>query len=379
MAQTDRILVVDDSKSVRTAIQEILEADYIVETASSGEEAIGKVDEFGPDLILLDVMMDGMDGYAVCKHLKDGPGPEFIKILMVSSQADLKERLLGYEAGADDYIGKPFNEEELRSKVRVFLRLKRAEDQLQTLNEQLNEQVRLRTQQLIDSEKMAAIGRHAAGIVHNLNNPLQAIMGIAELMVGKHPDNRHVLNLRLAAAQMKKIIGSVLTAGSRETLTEETAIDLNEVIRAQLDLLRATPFFNQQVRIDLDLGPLPPVKGIHAHFSQTLSNILKNAVESMHGSEEKQLAVSTLKEDLRISIRISDTGHGIAREKIDRIFNPFYTTKPLTAGDGRPTGTGLGLAYCKEMIESYGGEIRVTSEVGKGSTFTLHLPFIQTL
>lgn len=370
------ILIVDDAPSVVMAIRSILDPHYEVKTASSGEDALRILDTFKPDLILLDVTMPGIDGYEVCRRIRADESFRTVKIIMVSSRSALKERLNGYESGADDYIGKPFQEEELLAKIRVFLRIRALENELQQLNNTLNEQVSLRTEQLLLAEKLAAIGRYSAGIVHNLNTPLQVIMGSAELLAIKHPDNSNIMRLRKAAAQMKKIISTIISTGYREGGTEYTEIDLNEVIRDQIELLKSNPFFKHKIRTELILSPLPAYRGIYAHFSQSFGNLIKNAADAMYASEQKFLSIHTSVKDSAITIGISDTGHGISKERMTKIFNPFFTTKPLTASDDRPTGTGLGLSSAKEMIEAYGGEISVESQLGRGSTFTVILPIM---
>lgn len=374
MIQKNKILIVDDSISVIEAIKSVLQKDYIIQTATSGEDALKVLTNFFPDLILLDVLMPGMSGYEVCQKIRSHEKYKSIKIIMVSSMTQLEERLKGYEAGADDYIGKPFRDEELLAKVRVFIRLKNTEDQLQLLNLELNNQVKIRTQQLIDAEKMAAIGRYAAGIIHNLNTPLQAIMGNAELLSLIYPDNPHIMNLRKAAAQMKRIIGTILLTGYRESTIDIVDVNLNEVITDQIELFKADMFFKHQVQTILDLHPLPLYRGVYHHFSYTLNNLIKNAVDAMYNSQKKILTISTSVKEGEICIQISDTGHGIPADKLDKIFHPFYTTKPLISNDKRPTGTGLGLAASKEMIQSYKGKITVASTPGVGSTFTVHLP-----
>jgi len=375
MSRKNKILIVDDSRSIVAAMVDILKDDFDIQIAYSGEEALKIIKDFKPDLLLLDVVMTGINGYEVCRKIRSEGSYGYTKIIMVSSKTMLEELLKGYEAGADDYIGKPFKEEELLAKVRVFMRLKSVEDELKRVNSILDEQVRVRTKQLLDAEKMAVIGRYAAGIVHNLNNPLQAIMGNAELLSMKHPDNQNIMNLRKAAAQMKKIISSILSTSYKESGTEYTFISLNEVLNDQIELFKANPFFKHQIQIQINLSDLPAYGGIYHHFSQSFGNLIKNAVDAMYKSKTRILSVSTAVLNEYIIIKISDTGHGIPPAKMDKIFNPFFTTKPLSASDERPTGTGLGLASAKEMIGSYGGDILVESEIGKGTTLTIKLPF----
>lgn len=374
MSDSAKILVVDDSISMRVSIQKTLSQFYEVQTAESGEAALERLKSFVPDIVLLDVTMEGMDGYSVCRKIRYNDALGFIKIIIISSRTGLPERLKGYEAGADDYIPKPFQEEELLAKVGVFLRLKSVEDELQRLNNSLQEQVKIRSEQLIGAERLAAVGRHSAGIVHNLNTPLQAIMGTAELLAIKNPDNAHIMRLRKAAAQMKQIIGAILSAGSRALETECTPVDLNAILRDQIELLCSDLFFKHQIKKHIDLGPLPPYMGISTHFSQIFSNLIKNASDAMFHFNGGELTISSRVENHNICFIIADTGHGIAQENLNKIFNPFYTTKSLTPKDKEPGGTGLGLASAREMIESYGGRIEVASEEGKGATVTVWLP-----
>lgn len=374
MKDRGKILVVDDSSSVRGAMRAVLETDFEVEAADSGEAALAVLSRFDADLVLLDLLMPGINGYEVCQRIKSDSRLESVKVLIVSHMTTLDERLKGYAAGADDYIMKPFNAQELMAKVCVFMRLKTAEDGLRQLNEQLNEQVRVRTQQLIDAERMAAIGRYAAGIVHNLNTPLQVIMGNAELLSVRHSQDRRMMNLRKAAGQMKKIVGAILSTCRQECAAEYRLIDLNQVLRDQVELLRAAPFFKENIQVRWELGAIPSYRGLYHHFSQSLGNLIKNAADAMFGHKKPLITIKTAIEPTRIAIAIADTGPGIPDSQIHKIFDPFFTTKPLTASDERPTGTGLGLASAREMIASYGGDIQVETQIGRGSTFTVRLP-----
>ncbi|MFW6240303.1 MAG: sensor histidine kinase, partial [Thermodesulfobacteriota bacterium] len=367
------VFVVDDAPSVLDHMRDIMEPEFRVAAALSGEEALARLQRDRPDVVLLDVILPGIDGYAVCRQIRKNPDLAGVRIIMISNRNLLDQRLTGYEAGADDYMVKPFQPPELLAKVRVFTRLKAAEDDLREFNALLEERVRLRTRQLVNAEKMAAVGRYAAGIVHNLKTPLQGIMGYTELLAMQHPDSGHISQLRKAAEEMKRIVGAILKVGRQENETAQTDLGLNEVLRDQLELLRASPHF-KGVETVLELNPLPPFRGVYHHISQSFANLLRNAAESMHGRERRRLTVSTAATESAILVRVADTGRGIPAADLERIFDSFYTTKPLTAEDDEPTGTGLGLASTREIIASYGGEIRVQSRPGQGTTFTVRLP-----
>lgn len=370
-----KIFIVDDSHSVRLLLQSILEvAGYAVKIAVSGEEALDTIPDFIPDLILLDVVMGGISGLEVCRQIRERPEHKLLKIIMVSSESELHDRLKGYAVGADDYVIKPFNKEELLAKVRVFIRLKSVEDQLNKLNQNLNRQVLIRTRQLLYSEKMAAIGRNTAGIIHNLNNPLCAVMGGSELLAMRYPDDDYIMSMRKAATQMRMIITTILNTSHKEEHQELTRININEVLQDQVELLKTNRFFKNRVQLKMELNDLPLYNGIYAHFSQSLGNLIKNAVEAMHAQDNGLLVIKSMTVNHNIIIKISDNGPGIPDKLIKKIFHPFFTTKPLTASEQHPTGTGLGLISCKEMIESYNGEVLVDSKPGKGTMFTVKLP-----
>lgn len=374
MTTHNKILVVDDAKSVANHIKSLLVPKYTVKAVYSGEEAIKLIPSFKPDLVLLDTIMTGIDGYEVCKWIRQDGSFKLMKIIMISSRKNLEERIKGYDAGIDDHLGKPFEPEELLAKVNVFLRLKTVENQLHALNRELNDKVKIRTQQLIDAEKMAVLGRHAAGIVHNLNNPLQAIMGLTHLLAESHPQDKEILSLEKAALHMKEIISTILITSRKQSQEHMTRINLNQVVQEQVALLKANRFFKLGIDTQINLGDLPFFKGIYAHFSQCVANLLKNAIDAMHDSNPCCLAISTWCEQDDISICVKDTGTGISDENIDKLFDPFFSTKPLVADKDAPAGTGLGLAYCKEIIESYGGRILVDSTLNKGSCFTIQIP-----
>ncbi|MDM8536114.1 response regulator [Desulfobacterales bacterium HSG17] len=373
--QSGKVLIVDDSRSTIQLIKDTLEQNYITKVAVSGEKAIEINKYFDPDVILLDVALPGIDGYEVCRRIRSESRYRFTKIIMISVRTLLNQRLEGYASGADDYIVKPFETEELEAKVRVFNRLRHTEKELDILNQMLDQQVRLRTSQVLEAEKMAVIGRYTAGIVHNLNNPLQAIMGNAELLSFKYPEDSNVIALRQASSQMKKIISTILTTGYKNNSSEYTYVDLNQVLKEQIELLNSNPFYrNHCINIITKLETLPLIKGIYYHFSQSFGNLVKNAVEAMHDSNKKELRITSSIQEKLIVIRIADTGTGIDNDHMENIFHPFFTTKPLTAGNGIPTGTGLGLASAKEMIEAYQGNIRIITGKDKGTEFIVCLP-----
>ncbi|MCK5883057.1 MAG: hybrid sensor histidine kinase/response regulator [Bacteriovoracaceae bacterium] len=367
-----KILAVDDDFRNLEIIKEIVEDHYNLNTAISGEEALMIIQESMPDIILLDIMMSGIDGYEVCQRIKSLEGIVPPKIILVSGKALVEERLKGYELGADDYLTKPFNDDELLAKINVFLKLIATEKELRELTTNLEDQVQVRTKQLIESEKMAFLGMHMAEAVHNLKNPLTIIKAAAQKLSKELPENRYLEKIARGGEKLNVIIASILQA--EESSTDIAEIDLNKLLQAEMDMLRDKPVFSEDTKIVWELGEVKTVRGSEIHFSQIFSNLLGNAIDALHDADKKELKIKTQPITGMVEISISDSGTGISKENIEKIFNPFFTTKPIEAEEGEPTGTGLGLPSCKKMVESYGGKIEVSSQQDVGTEFKITLP-----
>ncbi len=367
-----KILAVDDDIRNLEIIKEIVEEQYQLKTAISGEEALEMIREEMPDIILLDIMMSGIDGYEVCRRVKSMEDVVPPKIILVSGKALVEERLKGYEVGADDYLTKPFNDDEFLAKIKVFLKLIATEKELRELTANLEKQVEVRTKQLIESEKMAFLGMHMAETVHNLKNPLTIIKAAAQKLGKELPENKYIEKIARGGDKLNVIITSILQV--EETDADIASIDLNSLLKSEMEMLRGKPVFAKDTKINWDLGDIPEVRGSEIHFAQIFSNLLGNAIDALHDVTERNLTISTFEKNAMVHISIEDTGPGIDQNNMTKIFDPFFTTKPIEAGEGEPTGTGLGLPSCKKMVESYGGKIEVDSTKGVGTKFTICLP-----
>lgn len=237
-----------------------------------------------------------------------------------------------------------------------------------------------RTQaQLIQSESLAAIGQLAAGIAHELNNPLasatsfiQTDMEMIQEQTEKRPIDQELLSdLTYAAKELnktKEIVKSILDL-SRQTQTYMEDVDMNAVVDEALQVL-----YNQYKTMDITIEKhydtnLPTIQGNFSNLGQVLINLLKNALHALHDGRGKiSLFTSFQKETNSIVVECRDDGIGIPADIVKDIFKPFFTTKEVGKG------TGLGLYVSYEIIKKHKGEIRVSSEVGKGTTFTIELP-----
>lgn len=392
----NRILVVDDEKNILKAINRLfMGLDYMMEFARNGKEALERISYFEPDIILLDVMMPGINGYEVCRRLKSDSNTSGIMVLLLSAKGILQDRLKGYEVGADDYIVKPYDPEELRAKVRILVRLKNAQDELRTLNQNLEKLVEARTRELVKKERQALVGQMVQGFIHNLQGPMTAVCGrteLASITAGKLLENQGNPNISKklveqivrqldysldAADKVELLIHNLLAKGRNEAEDARQKLNLNDLIVKELEFLDADMELKHEVKKNLNLDPsLSCLFGIYSDFSQVIYNMIKNASDAMKNSSKKELTITTKHDDENIYIEFQDTGAGILPADLERIFDPFFTTKPKKGAEkkGEPAGTGLGLYTCSQLMKSYGAEISVKSLLGEGATFTITIP-----
>ncbi len=228
--------------------------------------------------------------------------------------------------------------------------------------------LRNKEKQIIRSEKLATLGKLAAGIAHEINNPLGNISLYAQMLIQKVKDKKAKKKLRIIeeqANQAARIVKSLLEF-SRQMEPKFRDVNLNEVVSKTLEILQPQISINN-IKVIKNLNKtLPEVKADPAQIQQVLVNIINNAIESMPGGGT--LIIDTRRRDGEVEISITDTGEGIPEENLSKIFDPFFSTK----GVGK--GTGLGLSVSYGIIERHGGRIEVESEVGVGSTFRIILP-----
>ncbi len=389
----DRILFVDDDKNIQSSIAMAFAGqEYTLEFASTGEEALNSVSVFNPDLILLDINMPGMDGFAVCSQIKSNDQTSGVMILFQSARFMLEDRLKGYEAGADDYITKPYSIDELFAKIKILLRLKRTQDELKKINRNLERLVEKRTKELLKKERLALIGQMVQGIVHNLQNPITICKGMICVAVKratalskicknekKELADKIMKHLSIAAKsadEVELLIQNMLSKSRNESINDTQLIDLNSLIKKELYFFDADLHFKNKVKKNLILDDtLPKFVGTYVDFSQLCANMIRNALDAMYDSTEKELIIKTSHDHERIYIEFQDTGTGISPANLNNVFNPFFTTKCTNESETLgPKGTGLGLYTCLELIKSYDGEIAVSSELGIGTTFSIAIP-----
>jgi len=292
-------------------------------------------------------------------------------VLTADVTAEAKRRALA--AGAHDFLTKPFEALEVLLRIGNLLKTRRLYLSLEEQNRALDRTVQERTERLLQSEKVATMGALLAGVAHELNNPLQTLLGQAELLresLGDSPHARRASKIESAAERCVRIVRNFLTLARQRTPARGT-IALAEVVDGAVELL-AYELRSEGVEVSVDVASdLPPLVADSHQLQQVLVNLMANAQHAMRRqTRPRRLSIVARHDAARnaVDIRVSDSGPGIPSAVLARIFEPFFTTKP--AGEG----TGLGLSLCRGMIEDHGGTIVAESVVGEGTVFTIELP-----
>lgn len=233
--------------------------------------------------------------------------------------------------------------------------------------------------QLMNEHKLAAIGQLAAGISHNLNTPIAIIQANAELLKLTHPKIKEAEKILQQTKRMSQLINTILDKGRKEQNTSMMFVDLNDLLKQELEFLNANLFFKHQIEKEYHFDPnIPKIKAVYSDFSQGISNIIQNAIDALFDAPQRKMSISTEWTGQKILVKIADSGPGIPEHLRDKIFDPFFTTKPTQteqdAVSDIPHGTGLGLSSAYNLLTPYGVKIDLESKEGQGTTFVLSIP-----
>jgi two-component system NtrC family sensor kinase len=372
-----RILIADDQPANVHLLERVLNSAGDTHIASTTDpcQILPLFSEFRPDLLLLDLLMPQLDGFTVMQQLQPlvSEGPYF-PILVLTADVTPETRRRALAAGARDFLTKPLDRTEVLLRIQNLLETRFLHQALQTQNDRLEEEVRERTERLLQTEKVATMGELLAGVAHELNNPLSVVTGRVGLLQSQLRDNpevtRQLDKVAEAAERCARIVRNFL-ALARQRPPERQEVYLNLVVDEALDLV-GYALRTDGVEVTLELADDLPVLWADVHqLHQVLVNLITNGHHAMR--DKSELRVLTIKTESdpsksRVSLSIADTGPGIPPAVRARIFEPFFTTKP--AGQG----TGLGLSLCQGIVEAHGGSIEVESEMGMGTVFTIQLP-----
>ncbi|MBP5449388.1 MAG: response regulator, partial [Spirochaetales bacterium] len=355
------ILVVEDNDDLRRYLTGVLGRYYHVFEADNGESALQQLDNIPkPDLIISDVMMDQMNGFDFYEHLRQRPERQDITFIFLSALAALPEKLRGLEIGAIDYIQKPFVIDELLAKIKSVL-------DLNELKATLSEK-----------DKYASLGILLSGISHEIFNPLAGIYGPLENLERiaaksnnmteeeKHKFEVFTDNIWTNIRRIESIIKSLKSLHYNKDMEIED-VNLGQTADTVINILM-TKVKNRQISLINSIDSDCVIRTSPGGMTQIMMNLISNAIDAIPDEKtDGRVEVSIVKENDRLELLISDNGSGIPSEKVGTIFNAFYSSKE----SGK--GMGLGLYIVKNLVMKLNFDIKVESEIGKGTTFRVKI------
>ncbi|MBY0239921.1 MAG: response regulator [Burkholderiaceae bacterium] len=370
------ILVVEDTPASLQLLSRLLtDAGYRVREAPNGELALWSAQAQAPELVLLDVRMPGIDGYEVCSRLKRMPGLDEVPVIFLSAHSDTDDKLRGFEVGGVDFISKPFQFEEVNARVQSHLKIRRLQQQLAAHNERLQKESRQRLAEIAHLNRNASATVYCAALMHELNQPLAAIMSnaeAAELFLKMDPPLLGEVQEILADIRRDDRRASDLIQRMRELLKKSDPVvqqlDLNEAVRQVCALLSGEARMRRIVLV-MQLAPMAlPVAADPIQLQQVLINLVLNAFDAMAPVADGVRAVSLStrhRTDQTVEVLVSDQGCGFPGGH-ERVFESFFTTKPH--------GMGLGLSIAAAIVQAHGGSIWAGNHAGGGAAVGFALP-----
>ena len=390
-----KILIIDDEMSNVRLLERILKRAHCrnIISVTDSREALGSFRKHEPDLVLTDWMMPHLDGLAVVEQLRENHGSdEYLPIVVLTADITTETKRKALAAGATDFLTKPFDQLEVLLRIGNLLQARAAHLKVQEQNATLESHVRERTidlekaltelkntqRQVVQQERLAALGTMAGGIAHDFNNALSVIMGFSDILLreAEHGLTKEKavpsLNIVLTAAEdASKIVGRLRQFYSPDDADEvRLPVNFNELIEQVVSLTK--PRWETQSRaagrpifIEAQFDDLGFVSADAAELREALTNLVFNAVDAM--PEGGTITLRTVAAENDIIVEISDTGVGMSDEVRERCLEPFFTTK----GE---KGTGLGLSMVFGIVQRHSGSVAITSAPDRGTTFSLRFP-----
>ena len=397
-----KVLIAEDDSASRMALRAVLQKwDHEVVVAEDGNQAWELLQTENPKLAILDWMMPGIEGIELCRRIREKADCDYVYVILLTAKVEKEDIVAGLDAGADDYITKPFDREVLRSRVAVGARIVQYEtllaeknDQLQRYGSEMGKLAEERSKQLVHAERMATVGLLSAGIAHEINNPATFIAGNVQTLGKFYEDVEPILRertqqdcentekLEFILHEMPKAVEGIrngvrrishivtgLKSFCRKNENSVAACDINTCIEQALELCHNA--LKYHVTIEKDLADnLPGIMADSQQIEQVLINLFVNAADAMMEKGQGTLSIKTQSTDNSVVVKISDTGPGIPDDKLDDIWQPFFTTKPPDKG------TGLGLFTVRGIIENHEGLLSLENKSSGGAEFTITLPAV---
>ncbi|OQX78374.1 MAG: hypothetical protein B6D64_06795 [Bacteroidetes bacterium 4484_276] len=374
-----KILVVDDlSTNIQMIGKILLQENYQVSFALSGKEALSVLDKNSCDLILLDILMPGMDGYEVCDRIKSNDKTKNIPIIFLTAKTDSDSIIKGFKYGAVDYVGKPFFTEELLSRIKTQLRLKKQNEQLESWNNLLEDKIKERTSELQSANEELALLEKAKNnflmlISHELRTPLNAINGFTELLHSSLKSSKHSEAIKYLKQSSEKLIALADSAllitelQSGSYLMDFSRINLREMCELAIAAF-SDDINNKSIKIisGFDEGSLD-INGDYNLVLCCIRNLMHNAIK--YSPAGGSITLKTSKANNHTLLEISDTGPGFPKEELGKLFRLFGKEEK-----DFNEGFGLDLATAKLIMDIHSGKISAENLPGGGAMITLSFP-----
>jgi signal transduction histidine kinase len=399
LKQTDdykaNILVVDDTvANLRLLVNLLIAREYKVRPASNGPMALSAARTEPPDLILLDILMPNMDGYEVCEQLKADDITSEIPVIFISAINEVLDKVKAFAIGGVDYITKPFQVEEVLARVETHLAIRNLQKGLEDKNDELAKtlkQLKITQTQLIESEKMAALGNLVAGVAHEINTPLGISVTAASVLSedttkfsntyrsGKIKRSDLETFLDTATESSRLLLANLSRAVNLIQSFKQVAVDQSSEAKRGFKVKE----YLEEIMLSL-IGELKKIKytikitgdenlTLHSYpgaLSQIVTNLVMNSlIHAYDEADSGQIFMDFKVEGERFILQYADDGKGINPENLSKIFNPFFTTNRMQGS----TGLGLHIVY-NLVIQKFKGTIQCESKVGTGTTFIITLP-----
>jgi signal transduction histidine kinase len=358
--QKGTLLIVDDISANLSILSDFLgESGFKVLVAQDGHRALKKAEHVHPDLILLDVMMPGMDGFETCRQLKSQPNTKDIPIIFMTALADTVDKVKGFALGASDYITKPIQQEEVLARVRAHLQICTLQQKLQARTVELEKR----------NLELEAFSRTVA---HDLKNPLNLVINYTEAALENCPtgiplDDESIQNLQSVVQAGRKMVNIIdallLLAGvSKQQEVKIQPLDMSQIL-AQVIPQRLDPILKESQGQIVLPETWPIAYGYAPWVEEIWANYLSNALK--YGGQPPRVELGAIPEnDLMIRFWVRDNGPGLSLEAQSQLFTPFTRLH-----QSRAEGHGLGLAIVRQVVEKLGGQVGIESTLGEGSLF----------
>jgi Osmosensitive K+ channel histidine kinase len=370
------VLVADDEPDMRRYVVSLLSENHRVVQTQDGGNVATLVAEHRPDLVLLDWMMPRKDGLTVCRELRANPAFADVKIMLLTARVDEKSKIDALEAGADDFLTKPFSSVEVKTRVANLLRTGGLQKDLRESNAELRrtiEKLQRTELMLIQSEKMNAIGSLSAGLLHEINNPLNytltAVAVARQAQDSLSDDMKDLLaDIEEGMERIRDVITHLKDFAYPEKQDQRSVFPIRQALEnaqkiAAKDLMG--------IEIDVDIPEDLAVCGQKTQLTHVFINLFGNAAKALAVNPPgapRRIEIRSQTHGERAIIEFADSGPGIDEKIIGRIFEPFFTTRDVGSG------MGMGLSICHTIMASHGGVIRAANRPQGGAVFTIEIP-----